>query len=217
MQTLAGVQGRFSSRMICRSRFSPCNNCESDEHEGAQYGEPVTILRVKCAFFVEIGNPCRTGPKKVIVLAEPGTRFRADGRYATAVGGSPSGSGWTSEWIEGECAICATRILSHGVGSPEPVVLSKSQWTCARCPGDLVWNLHVPATGRMDFDACGRSLHWAMRFLPEHFFEWTARALHVTRGSWTHNWRNTSPAIRTSSALSGRSIFCLSQEPAGEG
>ncbi len=117
----------------------------------------------------------RSTPRRTIALAEPGTAFRSDGRHATASGGPAPESGWTSEWVEDEHTIRATPISPRGLALPTPVVLEKSEWSCALCKHDPVWDLHIPAIGRMDFNECGRSLRRAVACLLQYFPEFKAK------------------------------------------
>lgn len=118
----------------------------------------------------------RSAPRRTIALAEPGTAFRSDGRHATATGGPGPESGWTAEWVEDEHTIRATPISPRGLALPTPILIEKSEWFCALCKGDPVWDLHIPAIGRMDFDECGRSLRRAVDCLPGYFPEFKAKA-----------------------------------------
>ena len=111
------------------------------------------------------------GTGAVVSLAEPGIRFRSDGRYANAVGGSASQEVRTTELIEDDRTIRGTRISPCGKAARDIVTLDRSGWECVLRRGDPVLDMHIPAGGPMDFDACGESLRRAIAFFPRHFPE----------------------------------------------
>jgi len=68
------------------------------------------------------------------------------------------------------------RILGHTIQLP------KSEWKQILQKGDPTLAIHIPATGPMDFDACGDSLQRALEFFPRHFPDYPFAAF--TCHSW---------------------------------
>ena len=63
-----------------------------------------------------------------------------------------------------------------------PALLSRKEWEVALKPGDPTIAVHIPATGPMDFDACGQSFLAARTFFARHFPAYHAKA--YTCSSW---------------------------------
>ena len=63
-----------------------------------------------------------------------------------------------------------------------PALLSRKEWEVALKPGDPTIAVHIPATGPMDFETCGRSFLESRAFFARHFPEFHAKA--YTCSSW---------------------------------
>ena len=118
---------------------------------------------------------------RVLLLSESGSHFRSDGRHATVQGGEPRDV-WVTELAEDDRTIRGTVISPYGRAVRDAVTLDKAEWALILRKGDPVWDLHIPAGGRMDFDECGESLRWAAASLPEYFPGFPFRAF--TCHSW---------------------------------
>jgi len=109
--------------------------------------------------------------RRLIVLADDGIRFRADGQCASADGGrdaEPS-SQWTATLRADGELIRGHVIDPRGHARPEIVTLSRHSWEEVLAPGAAVLTVHIPATGSMKPEECGASFAQAARFHAERF------------------------------------------------
>jgi hypothetical protein len=106
---------------------------------------------------------------RVIALAGDGLRFRGDGQLDGAGGVVDPNGAWVSRLELGESCIHGYPVSPEGACQRAEVALSSADWQPVLSPGDPVLHLHIPAGSPMEFDACGQSLHQALRFFPQHF------------------------------------------------
>ncbi len=107
--------------------------------------------------------------RDVQVLAEAGVRYRVDGQLEGTGGVSDPETGWTSRLLMDSTQVVGTPIHPTGVVLREEVCLPLDTWERILAPGDPILEIHIPAGSRMDFDACGDSLHQAADFFPRYF------------------------------------------------
>jgi len=104
---------------------------------------------------------------RVLLLAGEGMRFRADGQFADADGGTAAENetwtatyGETRDWVEGY------PIHPTGHAVPRKVRLAVGRWIPALSRENSVWGIHIPAGEPMEFFACGLSFQRATTLLP---------------------------------------------------
>jgi len=113
---------------------------------------------------------------RVVMLAGAGMRFRADGQFDGANGVTDADHAWTAEYSEDGSVVRGNRIHPRGYAERELIELSASQWTLCLAEGDPIFFVHIPGTGKMDYEQCGESFRWAASFLPRHFADHPGRA-----------------------------------------
>ncbi|OPZ86263.1 MAG: hypothetical protein BWY76_01030 [bacterium ADurb.Bin429] len=97
-------------------------------------------------------------------------RCRRDG-LIDGTNGVTDSEAFTALFTEDGARIAGHPITRAGYVQPEPVTLSLADWQRVLCPGDPVLDVHIPADGRMDYDACGASVQAAPAFFARHFPE----------------------------------------------
>ncbi len=107
----------------------------------------------------------------VVVLAEHGQKFRADGQFADA-DGCVDENPWTAELIEKDGVVIGHPAVDGAVRR-EPITLRG--YHLVMKPGDDNLSAHIPATGKLDDQACKNSIARAIEFFTQHFPN--------------HNWR----------------------------
>ncbi len=105
---------------------------------------------------------------KVLALLENGTRVRRDGEIDGSDGVCDSDA-WTAELIANECIIQGYPVSHLGTVSRDPIELDSGEWRQVLAPGDPILEVHIPASGRMDYDECGASFRSAVEFYHRHF------------------------------------------------
>ncbi|OHD75291.1 MAG: hypothetical protein A2177_14020 [Spirochaetes bacterium RBG_13_68_11] len=133
--------------------------------------EPRTLELPFAVFTPRLRNPAA-------ILAEGGRRFRDDGQFADADGGSAAtGSAapqatWTSRFVEEERGWQGSVVDAGGRVQPASVFLDRGDWNPAARRGDPVIAVHIPATGRFNGpltrEACADSFRRAIPFFAKH-------------------------------------------------
>jgi len=104
----------------------------------------------------------------VVAFVETGTKVRSDGQ----INGSNDvfdEHAWTATLIVDERRITGYRVSHLGYVHAEQIELPACEWQQALAPGDAILVVHIPASGKMDYDECGESLRWAVDFYHRHF------------------------------------------------
>jgi len=99
-------------------------------------------------------------------------------------GENPEG-GWLSTFAEDDDHVCGTVASPFGMALREPVTIEKSAWHRVIGPDDYNLNLHIPACGPLDAEACLASLRGAFDFYDRYFPD--NRVSAVTCNSWIFN------------------------------
>ena len=117
----------------------------------------------------------RTGGR-VVMLAGPGMTFRADGQFDGSDGRHDPAAAWAAEFADEGATIRGRAIRPEGKADPTEIALPSADWQSVLRKDDPVFNIHIPAGEKMDFDACGESLRTAAARLPEYFPEHRPKA-----------------------------------------
>lgn len=121
----------------------------------------------------------RTG--QVLFLAGDGMRIRPDGQLdGTDDVFDPASR--VARLAENGRQIRGTPVRASGSAESGERTLDAAEWAPVLGPGDPVLSIHIPASGPLDFAACGRSVAEAVPFFARHFPEHAYRAF--TCGSW---------------------------------
>ena len=105
----------------------------------------------------------------VMVLSDEGVRYRSDGQIDGTGGVSEPGTAWTARLLRDENQVTGTPIHPTGIALKEEFSLPLDIWELILAPGEPILEIHIPAGGRMDFDACGDAFRQAIDFFPRHF------------------------------------------------
>jgi len=106
-----------------------------------------------------------------IALALPGQQFRPDGQFANADYGMASES-WCSQWHETDDSVTGHPVLpGRGTVDKEPLTLDLKEWKVALQTGDHVLEIHIPASGPLDREACRASISRCADFFRTHYPE----------------------------------------------
>lgn len=119
--------------------------------------------------------------RRVVVLADDGARFRADGQFFNA-DLREDAQAWTARFEAIAGKIRGHRIGARGAAQRETLELAARDWEAILAPGDSTLGTHIAATGPMGFDECGESYRRAVQFFPKHFPKYTNHAF--TCYSW---------------------------------
>lgn len=117
----------------------------------------------------------RNAAGKTLALWEPGKIFRRDGQHADADEHVETENVFTSrfeadgEWITGNA------VDPGGKSIREAVRLGIGEWKKVIGRGEGSLGLHIPATGSLDMEECGKSMEAAPAFFAKHFpeFRWS--------------------------------------------
>ncbi|MBM3265465.1 MAG: DUF5596 domain-containing protein, partial [candidate division Zixibacteria bacterium] len=115
----------------------------------------------------------------IAVFAGPEMRFRADG---SSVSRDETHEVWTTSFEADVDAIRGYRVCPTGFVETERTTLVSSQWERVLKKDDSTIAVHIPATGPMDFEACGRSFQQAATFFARTFPQFHPHA--YTCASW---------------------------------
>jgi hypothetical protein len=117
----------------------------------------------------------RTKEDQVVAFPENASRCRADGQFDGADGFNDPNA-WTAAIEETAERVRGHPVTPAGTIARDRVELDVVEWQCALRRGDPILDVHIPATGPMDHDACSRSFAQAREFFPRHFPEFDYRA-----------------------------------------
>ncbi|MEK7474798.1 MAG: acyltransferase domain-containing protein [Candidatus Coatesbacteria bacterium] len=120
---------------------------------------------------------------RVVLLAEPGTLFRADGNIDGSNGIHDEKGRWTAVLERSGGVIRGNPISEDVLAIREPVDLPEAEWMEALHKGDPVLDMHIPAGEPLAEGACRESFRRALEFWPRHFPE-----LPPTKGFVIHAW-----------------------------
>ena len=120
--------------------------------------------------------------RKVVLLAEAGIQFRGDGQVNGIAGRWDTEAGWTTRLRFEAGRVTGTPMHPEGRALREEVRLGLDAWECILKPGDSILEMHIPADGRLDFEACGESFRQADAFFRRYFPDRPFRAFCC--GSW---------------------------------
>ncbi|MFH1377346.1 MAG: acyltransferase domain-containing protein [Planctomycetota bacterium] len=116
-----------------------------------------------------------------IVLAEAGTRFRRDGQF-DGVNGVFDDAAWQSVLVEDDQTVTGTIIHPGGYAIEKTVTLIKQDWECVAKTEDDILCTHIPASGGLDIEECGKSLKRTTPFFNGLYPNKTFRCITCT--SW---------------------------------
>ncbi|TVQ18241.1 MAG: hypothetical protein EA382_17975, partial [Spirochaetaceae bacterium] len=118
-----------------------------------------------------------------LALAADGGRYDRDG-YAVSDSKADAGASdaFTAKLVLDQGSATGHPIDPAGVVLRDPVQVDYSDWERTLASGDTVIDLHIPADGRMDPDACVESMRRAVDFFAHHFPERQARSF------WCSSW-----------------------------
>ena len=119
---------------------------------------------------------------RTIILAGKGMRFRGDGQFDDADGVQVPEEAWEAEFTKNGKAICGFRISPKGFAERNRIELCVDEWVEILRIGDPTLAIHIDASGPMEHEACGASIHQALDFFPKYFPEFLFRAF--TCDSW---------------------------------
>ncbi len=108
--------------------------------------------------------------------------YRSDGQRNGAGGVTESAGVWMSRLEFKEGGVLGHPIVPTGRALPDMIRLPWDQWEQILAPGDKVLHLHIPTTGKLDFDRCAESFQRSLSFFPQHFPEFGFVA--YTCNSW---------------------------------
>ncbi len=105
----------------------------------------------------------------VIILAEEKLKFRSDGQFADADGGSDTDEVWETKLEITEEIIQGYPISPYGKAINKEVTLNRREWKEIIRRDDNIISVHIPAIGPMDMKECGLSYEQAFSFFDKHF------------------------------------------------
>jgi hypothetical protein len=88
---------------------------------------------------------------EVLILLEPGQRFRPDGFYDGA-GGKLRPDAWFSEWTEKNGRLTANRIACNGRAESLPTTIKLDEWRLCVDSSSAVMNTHIPRGRRITME-----------------------------------------------------------------
>jgi hypothetical protein len=97
---------------------------------------------------------------QVIAISEHGARFRSDGQFDGADGVTDQ-QAWLTTLQEDRCFVRGHAVADIGAVLSRTIELDAPQWQCILRRGDPILDLHIPATGPLDDEACTRSFEMA--------------------------------------------------------
>ncbi|MFH0911299.1 MAG: acyltransferase domain-containing protein [Planctomycetota bacterium] len=110
--------------------------------------------------------------RRVAALAQGELTFRADGQRQGASGIVDEAGAWTSKLSLSDTEACGHPVdPATGAALREAVVLKRAAWREALRPGDPGLDIHIPARGAFDVEACADSTERAAAFFAGHFPE----------------------------------------------
>lgn len=119
--------------------------------------------------------------KRIVVLANDGSTFRKDGQFNGA-NNITDPDCWTAQYSEDGDCYTGTPINPKAFAENRTVQLPKSEWKKIFSHDSKALALHIPASGKMSHDICGKSFEMAFEFFPKYFPDFKFDA--VTCSSW---------------------------------
>jgi hypothetical protein len=104
---------------------------------------------------------------KVLALLETGAKVRRDGQIDGS-NGICDCDAWTAELVVDDGVIRGYPVSHLGSVSSDPVEIRSAEWNQVLGPGDAILEVHIPASGKMDYDECGASFRSAVEFYHRH-------------------------------------------------
>jgi hypothetical protein len=110
--------------------------------------------------------------KRVLVMSEPGIRYRNDGQVDGTNNIFDFEGAWIAQFeIEGDL-FRGNIITPYGCAAKEIVELPADEWELVLSKDAPVLSVHIPKGGRMTHELCGESFNYARKFFSEHFPNW---------------------------------------------
>ena len=119
---------------------------------------------------------------QVCALSLSGITYRSDGQVDGTNGIFDRRTAWTASLKETERQVVGSPICARGDAVKPELTLSFDRWQPVLEPGNGVLDVHIPEDGRLDHEACGRSIRDAIVFFRTHFPNLEIKALVCT--SW---------------------------------
>ncbi|MFK7696386.1 acyltransferase domain-containing protein [Paenibacillus sp. HJGM_3] len=112
-----------------------------------------------------------TGDGRITALSAPGLIYRRDGLIDGTNNRFDLDHRWTAILQEHDGRITGHPISEDGYASRETVTLDLAEWQCILTPGDPVYDVHIPADGRLTADLYEASYVQASPFYSTHYPE----------------------------------------------
>jgi len=107
---------------------------------------------------------------EIIVIARDGLNIDADG-FITEDTGS-----FTTRKLDTDMYIEANPVDATGCILSQPIRLVKAEYELVLTEGDPVLDMHIPASGRLSYEECRRSMEESIAFAKQHFPEYRHKA-----------------------------------------
>jgi hypothetical protein len=117
----------------------------------------------------------------VVILANDGMEFRADGQF-NGIHGITAPQSWPASLAISEKTITGHPIHPFGYALPEQINLPTNEWDLILKKGDPTIAVHILGSGPMDYDACRVSFKDVFEFWKRFFPEYYSHAF--TCSSW---------------------------------
>lgn len=119
-----------------------------------------------------------------LLFARDGERFDREG-YVDGIDDKYDDAGWTVTFAESDDHVSGNPVSPFGHAENRRVTLSLAEWELYLDADSQVLDLHIPAGGGMDIEACRDSFEKAFAFFSDHFTDFSARAFYCN--SWIFN------------------------------
>lgn len=119
---------------------------------------------------------------RLLMLAGAGARFGTEGQYFEEGTGAKDYRAWTSCRRENTESFGGNPISARGAAHEHQVALLKRLWKPVLRRNDPILQVHIPASGPLDPEACRQSLRRVCGFFAKHYPEVNFKAL--TCVSW---------------------------------
>ena len=127
-----------------------------------EFPSPCTVFRSK-----------QTG--KVLALTDNGDRYTGKG-ILDDLQEEPSEGSWVSSFVETPQAWTGNPVTPEGFAKSATVTLAKSEWEIVLQKGDPIINTHIPESGPLLSEECGKSLCRARDFFAEYLSDYPWKA-----------------------------------------
>ena len=107
----------------------------------------------------------RRGALETLALAQDGIEFSPEG-FIDAPG---TDGAWRSTLVRTAESVTGHPISPDGRALKRKVTLALADWDCILKPGDMVLDMHIPAGGSMNLEACADSFRGAKEFFARWF------------------------------------------------